>query len=214
MKKNICLSLLVVLVLAFAGCEAGLVSSDGNGSGSGSGDSGFSFSDLYSRIKTLEGLVSPVGSIAPFAGPKEKVPDGWLFCDGQAYGRAEYSKLFQVIGTAWGTPDGYRFNVPDLRGVFLRGADRGTGKDPDAGSRAAMMSGGNTGDTVGSYQADEFESHDHRVHGTNHKATPSGHTDYSENQYGLYFNYYTRTDITGGNETRPKNVYVNYIIKY
>ncbi len=54
MKKVLCLSLLVVLVLAFAGCEAGLSSNDGNGSGDGSGDSGFSFSDLYSRIKALE----------------------------------------------------------------------------------------------------------------------------------------------------------------
>ncbi|MCP4137461.1 MAG: hypothetical protein GY754_41220, partial [bacterium] len=192
MKKVLCLSLLVVLVLAFAGCEAGLVSNDGNGSGDGSGDSGFSFSDLYSRIKTLEGLVSPVGSITPFAGSKEKVPHGWLFCDGRSVSRSEYCELFQVVGIAWGSPDGDLFNVPDLRGVFLRGVDRGSGKDPGAGSRVAIMSGGNTGNNVGSYQVDEFESHNHRVHGTNHGDTPE-HTDYSSGEYGNYIEYFSRT---------------------
>ncbi|MCP4134000.1 MAG: hypothetical protein GY754_23720 [bacterium] len=57
MKKNLrsCLAaLLVVSVFGFMGCEAGLTSNDGNGSPDDSGDSGFSFSDLYSRIKILE----------------------------------------------------------------------------------------------------------------------------------------------------------------
>ncbi|MCP4134003.1 MAG: tail fiber protein [bacterium] len=53
MKKILCLSLLVVVVLAFVGCEAGLTSNDGNGSGLEDG-AGFSFSDMYSRMNALE----------------------------------------------------------------------------------------------------------------------------------------------------------------
>ncbi len=51
MKKFLCLSLLLVVVLAFAGCEAGLTSNDGTGT---SGDNDFSFSDMYAKIKTLQ----------------------------------------------------------------------------------------------------------------------------------------------------------------
>ncbi|MCP4135535.1 MAG: hypothetical protein GY754_31490, partial [bacterium] len=170
MKKFLCIGVLVVLVLAFAGCEAGLTSDDSSGEGND-----FSFSDMYERINVMEPEIkelkkeiqnlkaktSPPGTINPFAG--ENVPEGWLLCDGQAYGRTEYSELFQVIGTAWGSPDDSRFNVPDLQGVFLRGVDRGTGKDPDAGSRVAIMPRGNTGNNVGSYQDDVFQGHKHHT---------------------------------------------------
>ncbi|MCP4130315.1 MAG: hypothetical protein GY754_04980 [bacterium] len=58
MKRNTFFSGVVsmglVCLFAFSGCEAGLTSNAGNGSGVGSGDSGFSFSDLYSRIQVLE----------------------------------------------------------------------------------------------------------------------------------------------------------------
>ncbi|MCP4134535.1 MAG: hypothetical protein GY754_26410 [bacterium] len=57
MKKvlSVCIAgLLVISVFGFMGCEAGLTSNDGNGSVDDSGGSGFSFSDLYSRIKALE----------------------------------------------------------------------------------------------------------------------------------------------------------------
>ncbi|MCP4129906.1 MAG: hypothetical protein GY754_02710 [bacterium] len=51
MKKFLCLSLLAALVLAFAGCEAGLTSNDRTGA---TGDNDFSFSDMYGKIKTLQ----------------------------------------------------------------------------------------------------------------------------------------------------------------
>ncbi len=50
MKKFLCLSLLVVLILAFPGCEEGLKSDD-----TGTEEDGkFSFSDMYVKIKTLQ----------------------------------------------------------------------------------------------------------------------------------------------------------------
>ncbi|MCP4136798.1 MAG: hypothetical protein GY754_37860, partial [bacterium] len=157
---------------------------------------------------------APPGTIAPFAGTN--IPDGWLLCDGGAYGRTAYSELFQAIGTAWGTPDGSSFNVPDLRGIFLRGVDRGTGKDPDASARGAINSGGNAGNNVGSYQVDEFENHFHYMElywggwgdapNFNHWVHPG---DYTRGAGGRNSN-----SAGGSTETRPKNAYVNYIIKY
>src|SRR5687767_254510 len=77
----------------------------------------------------------PVGSILPYAGAVEAgaLPDNWRLCDGSALERAgEFEVLFQRIGTAWGQGDGQStFNLPDLRGMFLRGVDLGAGVDPE-----------------------------------------------------------------------------------
>lgn len=49
--------------------------------------------------------------------------DGWLLCNGQAVSRTDYSLLYNVIGTKFGSGDGSKtFNVPDYRGFFLRAA--------------------------------------------------------------------------------------------
>lgn len=58
------------------------------------------------------------------------IPTGWLECNGAAVSRAAYGTLFAAIGTNYGVGDGATtFNLPDLRGEFLRGADRGRGVD-------------------------------------------------------------------------------------
>lgn len=70
-----------------------------------------------------------VGFIKPFA--RNTVPDGYLYCDGSAVSRTTYSELFAAIGTIYGAGDGSTtFNVPDLRGYFLRG---------DGGTNSAAM---------------------------------------------------------------------------
>lgn len=79
--------------------------------------------------------------------------------------------------------------------------------DPDASTRTAMTGGGNTGTSVGSVQDDAFESHTHTVQAGSSDAAGSITAD------GTTFNYNVTSGSTGGNETRPKNIYVNYIIK-
>lgn len=65
--------------------------------------------------------IVPTGAVLPFAGSAP--PSLYLICDGSAISRSTYSKLFQVIGTAYGIGDGSTtFNLPDLRWMFLRGA--------------------------------------------------------------------------------------------
>ncbi len=86
------------------------------------------------------------GFIGTFA--TEKIPSGWLLCDGKQYLRRSYANLFAVLGETWGKGDGRTtFNVPDLRGMFLRGLD--SGKEIDKGRR------------LGSRQEESFKSHTH-----------------------------------------------------
>ncbi len=80
----------------------------------------------------------PVGAIFPFAGGTDKIPEGWLLCDGELYEVGSFPELFGVIGDSWGTTSPDLFRVPDLRGVFLRGASgiaEDEFADPDTGTR-------------------------------------------------------------------------------
>ena len=61
-----------------------------------------------------------IGSIVGFA--STVAPEGYLVCDGSTYSQSEYPELYAMIGNQFGGPAG-SFNVPDLRGQFLRGAD-------------------------------------------------------------------------------------------
>lgn len=155
---------------------------------------------------------TPAGIIQAYGGIT--APVGYLLCQGQAVSRTGvYAKLFAAIGTAYGNGDGSTtFNVPDFRGMFLRGMDAGSGNDPDAATRTAV-SGGNAGNNVGSKQNDELKSHNHNAVIA---AVTSGYVGTNSANSSSWFNGiapYTTTS-TGGSETRPKNVYVNYIIKY
>lgn len=59
----------------------------------------------------------PLGSIIPFAGSQNKLPNTYLFCDGSEVSRAEYADLFNIIGTMYGEGDGSTtFNLPNLTG--------------------------------------------------------------------------------------------------
>lgn len=78
---------------------------------------------------------APLGTILPFGGAT--APIGWFLCQGQAISRITYADLFAVIGTNFGAGDGSTtFNIPDLRGEFLRGA--GTNSHEGQGSGGAV----------------------------------------------------------------------------
>lgn len=164
----------------------------------------------------------PSGVVFPFAGTA--APYGYLVCDGSAISRTDYPDLFLTLGTSHGQGDGSTtFNLPDYRGRFLRGVDGLAGNDPDKASRAAMATGGNTGNTVGSVQGDVNKLHGHPYY------AGSGYGNWGTNAGGLtrYAGMASYSEFTGapttsadqqiggsgGNETRPKNVNVNYIIK-
>ena len=64
---------------------------------------------------------TPIGTIIAFSAGNAPNAN-YLKCEGQAVSRTEYSTLFGIIGTTYGAGNGSStFNLPDLRGEFLRG---------------------------------------------------------------------------------------------
>jgi microcystin-dependent protein len=182
--------------------------------------------------------VLPVGTIVPFSGTSDKIPDGWLLCNGNSLEKTgDYATLYAIVGSSYGAEDGDHYSLPDLRGVFLRGHDPDATKDVDATGRVALRPdlafySGNTGNTIGSYQGDMFASHNHTASANgDHSHTVSDYTiswnagsggtggrHYSSGNYNKATNstgsHSHTISNTGGNETRVKNVAINYIIKY
>jgi len=168
---------------------------------------------LAALVAAVREALVPPGTIVAYGGTT--APAGWLVCNGLSVSRSSYPALYTAIGNAFGTASSSTFNVPDLRGRFMRGWDSATGRDPDRVSRTAMNPGGNTGDNIGSIQIDQFRSHSHSL-----AFTTRGYAAISNNQQEVLSNTGNNgsvgrtTGATGGNETRPLNANVNYIIKY
>ena len=77
----------------------------------------------------------PTGSVHVMA--TTTVPSGYLECAGQSLSRTVYANLFAVISTTWGSVDSNHFNLPDLRGQFVRGwVNTKTGTNDDGRSFA------------------------------------------------------------------------------
>lgn len=166
--------------------------------GSPAGGSILSWNSTNSRHEPA-GFAGLIGAFASLT-----VPTGWLTCDGASVLVATYPDLHAVIGYDYGG-SGLNFNVPDLRGEFIRGWDNTAGNDPDAAGRTDRGDG-TTGDNVGTKQDDEYESHRHSDIGQ-----ALGDADGSPGGQG--FNGSHNTGFAGGNETRPRNVYMHYCIK-
>ncbi len=172
------------------------------------------------------------GEIRAWAGPPDTVPPSWFICNGAQVHRDDAPELFAVIGTSWGGDGVPFFNLPDLRGRFLRGVDSGSGQDPDRFTRTSLFPGGNTGALVGSYQADatarpnnpfttNSDTHSHQMMGGDRTGNSPGPGNFLQgtNNPQSYGNKQTGTDthnhtvsFGGDAETRPTNVYVHYII--
>lgn len=161
----------------------------------------------------------PVGATLEYAGTV--LPTGFLFCDGAAVSRTTYANLFTALGISHGQGDGVNtFNLPDYRGVFLRGVDGGAGRDPDASSRTALQAGGNTGDAVGSYQEDALQGFKIIDSAQIGVSPGSGLTPSTPGIYN--WGNIDSLPVDDGNngipritsETRSKNVSVNRIIKF
>ncbi|MDP3846231.1 MAG: tail fiber protein [Pseudomonas sp.] len=150
-------------------------------------------------------VLAPPGKVCSFA--MSVPPAGWLKANGAQVNRATYAALFAAIGTTFGAGDGSTtFNVPDLRGEFVRGWDDGRGIDAGRG--------------FASFQADAFKAH--------------FHSTVANNQFGN-FQYIADVGTGGtmggaagsswapnapfnngggGSETRPRNVALLTCIKY
>ena len=178
-------------------------------------------------------VVAGVPSGAVFCIAVASVPSGYLECNGAAVSRTTYAALFAVIGTQYGSGNGSStFNIPDLRGEFIRGFDNGRGVD--------------SGRSVASSQSHQHPQHDHAVSASSSSSvTDPGHThtaNYGQGNlvssggaFGLRdsgtanrinsnntgISVSTSTSISqsqrGGtsnsSETRPRNIAMMYVIK-
>jgi len=91
----------------------------------------------------------------------------WFKCDGRSLSRTEYSRLFEVIGTSFGSESEETFNLPDLRGRVMGCVGSGEG-----------LSTRNPGDVVGTethlLTSNEMPSHTHT--GTTNSTGSHTHT--------------------------------------
>lgn len=149
-----------------------------------------------------------VGTVASFA--QWTAPPGWLECNGATVSRNTYSALWGKIGAIYGAGDGVTtFNLPDLRGEFVRGWDNGRGVDNGRGFATAQagdtaphnhingVTAYTNGDGVGPYGSISGQP------ATTYHSGTSGSTG----KYGM-------TSTTGGTETRPRNVAMLFCIKF
>lgn len=154
---------------------------------------------------TLNGTTSPgvpAGTVIMYA--SNTVPAGYVACDGGTYSRiGTYANLFAAIGTQYGAPTTGTFQVPDLRGYFVRGY--GTNTDSTA-------SGG-----FGTKQTDSFKSHQHHIGNNSFSNQPGESTRYGLESNNTPFgteSFPHLTKTTGDDETRPKNIALLYCIRY
>jgi hypothetical protein len=158
----------------------------------------------------------PVGTIIAYFGEvTDSIPNtGWLVCRGQSI--AGYPKLSATLGPL----------APDLRGMFLRGANLGR-------SDTLADPGGRTGGTplqkIGSLQSDAFGRHNHSsdtsgfvppgafglirrslVTDTTTAATTDSVASGTEPNLRLSPG---TIPMQGAAETRPNNMAVNWLIK-
>lgn len=154
-------------------------------------------------------VMTPAGAITHFA--RSTAPSGYLKANGAAVSRTVYQALFDTIGTTFGSGDGSTtFNLPDLRGEFVRGWDDGRGID--------------TGREFGSFQAGSVESHAHLTDGTlagdrtvvwNRGVdgtfdASSGTATGNDADYRIG----SKTGTYGETETRPRNIALLACIKF
>lgn len=159
----------------------------------------------------------PVGTIMPFVGTDAKLAaldaKGWLLCNGRRVSKTKYPQLFDTIEYMCGG-EGNEFDLPDLQGVFLRGVDSADGakqRDPDSAERTSQSSGEKIGRRVLSRQSDQFAEHNHNIHIVVHHDNihMANKPEYWKPAVDVKLE---NTSNAGGKETRPKNVYVYYII--
>ena len=201
-------------------------SKDGNGNSiTGTYATKEELAHINNELNATKKSIVPVGVIYPFGGGNDKVPDGYLLCDGRSVSRTQYSALFNVIGTSFGNGDGINtFNVPDMRESVPVGI--GT-----RGSGVAIH------DTyaLGQFKDDQFKSHNHSA-----SITGGGHSHSvgtwlignggGVGKFAVNMNEPVRNGLVetsnnththnitinnnGGETTHGKQIGVNYIIKY
>lgn len=165
---------------------------------------------LENQVERLKGSFVLTGAIVGLA--YDEVPVGYLKCDGASLLREDYKELFDVIGTIYGYEDDYHFNLPDFRGMFLRGtggnaASLGVNQEAGlpniTGSFKTVNQSGNWGAT-GAFTGKR---------GGGAGVEPENNAFHYTDTYSLDASL--ASAVYGkSNEVTPANYAVNWVIKY
>lgn len=169
---------------------------------------------LKAITDALSAVLTPPGAVQAFA--RATPPTGWLRANGAAVSRTTYNALFAAIGTTFGTGDGSTtFNLPDLRGEFIRGLDDGRGVD--------------SGRLLGTAQGHAMQQHNHYLPSTTGDSSSPAPSildadwDITKTPNSAVPPSFEATTISSGGssgnagtfatETRPRNIALLYCIK-
>ncbi|ENL5193333.1 TPA: phage tail protein [Escherichia coli] len=176
--------------------------------------SGKDVAGLLAYLCLGEGSALPVGVPVPW--PSATPPTGWLKCNGAAFSAEEYPELAKAYPTN---------KLPDLRGEFIRGWDDGRGIDA-VRALLSLQNGGVESHThqgqlfrVGDYRTKEIPASEVMGRGYIASLTPGADSPLDFDDYSVssnpngYFVGNQRTTAYGINETRPRNIAFNYIVR-
>lgn len=124
---------------------------------------------IREEIESLKRELCPVGTIQAFA--FNRIPEGWLICDGRSLAISEYPLLYKAIGNMFGSACDDDFRLPNLCGRFIRGWDS-TGKVDNKR-------------IFGSEQDDSIQIHRHEFSTSKLKVNSAGdhtHTTYASKE--------------------------------
>lgn len=184
----------------------------------------------------LTSFLNPTGTIQAFggqingSGAVEATP-GWLYCNGASVSQTKYSTLYNIIAYTFNPTDSNddpiiisgEFSLPDLRGIFLRGAGINGSMTK---KNMSLFNGGE----VGKKFNDKIQNITGSVTGLNRFAANPGSAsgaftrtysvgqcaDETSHNYNRITGFYLDVSrvVRTGDETNPASVSVNYIIKY
>lgn len=161
-----------------------------------------------------------VGEVAFFA--RTTPPSGWLKANGAAVSRTTYAALFAAIGTTFGAGDGRTtFNLPDLRGEFVRGLD--DGRNVDAGRRLGTTQGDAIRNITGAFDTSkgswaqqfvDFAETSGAFDLIKGNKQWTGDPNNGGNNLPTGFKFDASRVVPTANENRPRNIALLACIKY
>lgn len=168
----------------------------------------------------------PVGAIFCYAGTQ--APVNYHLCDGSALSKVDYPELFAAIGSNYNNSSSNfdtqnYFNIPDLRGMFVRGLDHNRGLDSQGEHRMVgdLQQSMTALPSFAPFIIDQAGNHNHSTFFWYAPLSGYGNTNFvAITELGNKTNVDTSDagvhnhNLFGGDpETCPVNMALNYIIK-
>lgn len=150
---------------------------------------GGSINLLLSQILPVGSVVATMLNEVTF---QSQMSVGWVLANGA-----------NVAGSSYETLSGFT-NIPDLRGVWIRGKNNGR----------SGASGNPSGDVaLGAYEGDDFKAHTHSISWKDDTGNAGEGIEVSPDVGGNRSSSIIVASNVGGAETRVRSVTVNYMIR-